>query len=194
SSRNATEGVPYRDSESTQMIDFTQILARDVMQSKLITADPDQSLAEVRHLLFDSHISGAPVVSDGRLVGIVTRSDLVRVEELVEALDGEISQEQRAMQQTDGFRHSSVEGFQGFKKRLSELHVKDAMRAQVVTCSPNTPVSEVAAEMVRHHVHRIVVVEGAAPVGIVSALDLASLVAGKGDGQTRRAGEGSKRL
>lgn len=176
------------------MIDFTQILARDVMQSKLITADPDQSLAEVRHLLFESHISGAPVVSDGKLVGIVTRSDLVRVEELVEALDGEISQEQSAMQQTDGFRHSSVEGFQGFKKQLDELRVKDAMRAQVVTCSPDTPVRGLAGEMVRHHVHRIVVVEGRTPVGIVSALDVAALVAGGGDAETRRGGEGAKRL
>lgn len=174
------------------MTDFQQILARDVMQSKLITADPDQSLAEVRHLLFESHISGVPVVSEGRLVGIVTRSDLVRVEELVEALDGEISQEQRMVQQTDGFRHSSVEGFQGFKKRLSELRVKDAMRAQVLTCSPDTPVGQVAGEMVRHHVHRIVVVEGRAPVGIVSALDVAALVAG--DGETRGGGEGAKRL
>lgn len=172
-------------------MDFDQIRARDVMQSELITADPEQSLAEVRHLLFESHISGAPVVSEGRLIGMVSRSDLVRVEELVESLDGEISAEQRMMQQTDGFRHSSVEGFQGFKKRLSELRVKDAMRAQVVTCSPDTPVDEVAGEMIRHHVHRIVVVEGAAPVGIVSALDVAALVAGSGAGETRRGGERS---
>lgn len=160
------------------MTAFERVTARDVMQSKLITAHPDQSLAEVRHLLFESHISGAPVVSDGRLVGMVSRSDLVRVEELVEALDGEVSQEQGLVQQTDGFRHSSVEGFQGFKKRLSELRVKDAMRAQVLTCSPETTVRQLAGEMVRHHVHRIVVVEGRTPVGIVSALDVAALVAG----------------
>ncbi len=160
-------------------MDFNEVLARDVMQRELITADPDQSLAEVRHLLFQSHISGAPVVCQGRLVGIVSRSDLVRVEELVESLDGEISQEQRLVQQTDGFRHSGVEGFQGFQKRLSQLRVKDAMRAQVLTCAPETPIREVAAEMVRHHVHLIVVVEGPTPVGIVSALDIAALVAGE---------------
>ena len=161
------------------MIDFQKTLARDIMQRELITADPDQSLTEVRHLLIDSLISGAPVVSEGRLVGMVSRSDLVRVEELVEALDGEISQEQLGMQQIDGFRHSSAEGFAGFKKRLSQLRVKDAMRAQVLTCTPDTPIQEVASEMVRHHVHRIVVVEGAKPVGIVSALDVAALVAGQ---------------
>lgn len=161
------------------MTDFKKILARDVMRRDLITADPEQSLAEVRHLLFESHISGAPVVSEGRLIGMVSRSDLVRVEELVEALDGEISQEQRLVQQTDGFRHSSVEGFQGFQKRLSQLRVRDAMRAQVLTCEPHTPIREVAAEMVRHHIHRIVVVEGRTPVGIVSALDIAALVAGE---------------
>jgi CBS domain-containing protein len=33
--------------------------------------------------------------------------------------------------------------------------------------------------MVRHHVHRVVVVEGDKPLGIVSTLDIAALVAGE---------------
>ena len=156
---------------------FSGVLARDIMRRNLITAEPHQSLADLRHLFIESHISGAPVVENGRLAGIVSRSDLVRVEELVEALDAEVAEERFVDKQTDGFSHSDREGFQGFRRRLSELKVKDAMRAQVLTCSPETPVAEVAAEMVRHHVHRIVVVEGDKPIGIVSTLDVAALVA-----------------
>jgi predicted transcriptional regulator len=156
---------------------FPGVLARDVMHRNLITTEPHQSLADLRHLLIESHVSGVPVVDNGRLVGIVSRSDLVRVEELVEALDAEVTEEQLLENQTDGFSHSTGESFRQFRRRLSELTVKDAMRAQVLRCSPDTPVAEIAAEMVRHHVHRIVVVEGEQPVGIVSTLDIAALVA-----------------
>ena len=156
---------------------FDQRTAADIMRRELIAVHPDQPLSEARHLLIESHISGAPVIDDGRLVGIVSRSDLVRVEELVEALDSEISGEVWQERQTDGFRHQRPEGFHGFSKRLNELRVRDAMRAQVLCCAPDSPVREVAAEMVRHHVHRIVVVDGEKPVGIVSSLDIAALVA-----------------
>lgn len=156
---------------------FTGVRAQDIMRRELVTAEPGQSLAELRHLLIESHVSGVPVVEGGRLVGIVSRSDLVRVEELVEALDDEVAEEELQQRETDGFSHARREGFAGFRRRLSELKVKDAMRAQVLTCSPDTPVREVAREMVRHHVHRIVVVDGRKPVGIVSTLDIAALVA-----------------
>jgi predicted transcriptional regulator len=156
---------------------FDERTAADIMRRELIVVRPDQPLSEARHLLIESHISGAPVVDEGRLVGIVSRSDLVRVEELVETLDSEVSGEVWQERQTDGFRHQRPEGFHGFSRRLGDLRVRDAMRAQVICCDPDTAVREVAAEMVRHHVHRIVVVENGAPVGIVSTLDIAALVA-----------------
>ncbi|HUY32467.1 MAG TPA: CBS domain-containing protein [Pirellulales bacterium] len=157
---------------------FAEVLAHDIMRGELICAHPDQSLVELRHLLIESHISGAPVVSEGRLVGIVSRSDLVRVRELLDALDGQVyGSEDWNESQADGFKHPAREEFHGFQKRADQLRVKDAMRAQVLTCSPDTPVVELAAEMVRHHVHRIVVVENDRPIGIISSLDIAELVA-----------------
>jgi CBS domain-containing protein len=160
------------------MSPFERLVAQDIMRSNLITAEPGQSLVELRHLLIESDISGVPVVQEGRLVGVISRSDLVRVEELVESLDAEVSGEHWQENQADGFRHSPPPTFAEFRRRLQDLKVKDAMRAQVVTCSPQTSVTNVAAEMVRHHVHRVVVVEGDKPLGIVSTLDIAALVAG----------------
>lgn len=159
---------------------FAGIFARDIMHRDLIKAHPDQSLAELRHLLIESHISGAPVVDDtGRLAGIVSRSDLVRVEELVESLDEQVSGlEDWLDNQADGFRHSAPQEFHGFVKRLKDLRVKDVMRGQVLTCAPDAPAPQLADEMVRHHVHRIIVVEDGRPIGIVSSLDMTALVAG----------------
>jgi CBS domain-containing protein len=159
---------------------WEKLAAQDVMRRNLITAEPGQSLAELRRLLIESDVSGAPVVDDGRLVGIISRSDLVRVEELFESLDAEVLDEEWQENQADGFLHAPPPTFAEFRRRLSELKVKDAMRSQVVTCSPQTAVTEVAAEMVRHHIHRVVVVDEDKPLGIVSTLDIAALVAGGG--------------
>jgi CBS domain-containing protein len=160
---------------------FSGITASDIMQGDLIVARPEQPLPEVRHMLMQSHITGMPVVSDGRLVGIVSRSDLVRMHELVEAFDAQVADNETWTDaQADGFQHPAPQGFHGFQQRLARLQVRDAMRTQVVTCKPDTPVETIAAEMVKQHVHRIVVVDGDGqkPVGIVSSLDLAALLAG----------------
>ncbi len=116
---------------------FANILARDIMTRDLVTASPEQSLVEVRHSLIEARIGGAPVVSGGRLIGVISRSDLIRIEELVETLDAEVTDsEEWQDDQADGFQHSAPRRFEGFHARLTQLRVKDAMRSQVMTCAP----------------------------------------------------------
>ncbi len=161
------------------MIAVPQLLARQLMQTSLITTTPEARLTEARHQLFEAHIGGLVVVEGNRLVGILSRSDLGRVEDLLETLDGEVTDQREWLaEQADGFQHPSGNDYQGFRHRLAELRVRDAMRTQVITCLPDTPLAEVAGEMIRHHVHRIVVVEGDRPVGVISSLDLVRLLAG----------------
>jgi CBS domain-containing protein len=53
-------------------------LARDVMVSPVITVDEDTGIAELAKLLTEYRIKRVPVVKDARVVGIVSRADLVR--------------------------------------------------------------------------------------------------------------------
>ena len=52
--------------------------AKDVMTSEVISVKPTASLAEIANTLERHRIKRVPVVQDGRLVGIVTRSNLVQ--------------------------------------------------------------------------------------------------------------------
>jgi CBS domain-containing protein len=52
--------------------------AMDVMTTNVITVGPDTSVQEVARILSERGISGVPVVKDGKLVGIVSRANLVR--------------------------------------------------------------------------------------------------------------------
>jgi len=152
-------------------------LAEAIMTRSLVCVHPDQELIEVEQLLIRNHISGAPVVEGERLVGVISRSDIARVEVLMKSLDGQVSDALNWDVQADGFQHSDGQDFQGFRQELGKLHVKDAMHDQVVTCGPKTPVAEVAEQMIRGHIHRVIVVDGTRPVGIVSSLDIVRLVA-----------------
>ena len=148
------------------------IIAKDVMTSPVVCVDANDGLSEVEQCLIDAHVTGLPAVEEGRLVGIITRSDYVRLPILLKAYDEYVSdrQHENGMQQKDRAE------FHEFRSRLGTLTVHDVMTSKVVTCTEDTPVSEIATKMLTHHVHRVVVVDQDRPIGIVGSLDLVKLL------------------
>lgn len=57
----------------------TSVTAKDIMQKPVLAATPQASLRDVATQLVTNEFSGMPVAaSDGRVVGVVTESDIVR--------------------------------------------------------------------------------------------------------------------
>jgi CBS domain-containing protein len=50
----------------------------DVMTEEVITTDEDATIEDVATVMVDQDVSRLPVVADGKLIGIVTKGDLVR--------------------------------------------------------------------------------------------------------------------
>lgn len=55
-----------------------KIRVQEVMSSPLIVAKPDMDIEKVTRLMFDRKIKKLPIVEDGKLVGLVTFTDLLR--------------------------------------------------------------------------------------------------------------------
>lgn len=55
-------------------------LLRDIMTAKPITVSPEDSLGQVLYLLSQYKLSRLPVIEHRKLIGIITRSDILRVE------------------------------------------------------------------------------------------------------------------
>lgn len=142
------------------------IVARDVMKTDVVSVTPNTLLTHLEDTLIGRHISGAPVIEEGRLVGIVSRSDIVRYFSI-----------QRSMQDLLGHKKASDSA----RKHEADPHltVRDIMAESVVTVSPDTAIEDVAGRMVDRRVHRVLVTEGDRVVGLISALDLARLIADK---------------
>ncbi len=52
-------------------------LARDVMTEKVVTIVPGEELESLAEIMVKQRVNPLPVVEDGRLVGIVSRSDII---------------------------------------------------------------------------------------------------------------------
>jgi CBS domain-containing protein len=82
-----TEGDINRISASpaTDVCDFNMyhrvadLPIRDVMTRDVHTVTPDTPIGEVAQKLIDYRIGGVPVIEHGRIVGVITESDLFRV-------------------------------------------------------------------------------------------------------------------
>ena len=82
-----TEGDINRvsDSHVTDVRDFNlyhriaDLPIHDVMTHDVVTVSPDASIGEVAQQLLDHRIGGVPVIEQGRIVGVITESDLFRV-------------------------------------------------------------------------------------------------------------------
>jgi len=117
---------------------------------KLSIADTVMRNERIRHL---------PVLDDnGRLVGIVSQRDLF-LNALVRALG-----------------HGTV----ARDRALGSIAVKEVMTEDVVTTTPETPITAAAQMMVDRKIGCLPVVEGNAVVGILSESDIVSAVA-RGD-------------
>lgn len=51
---------------------------KDVMSAPVVTAAPDADVESLATLMVERHIGRIPIVEDGRLVGVVSKRDIVR--------------------------------------------------------------------------------------------------------------------
>lgn len=153
------------------------IRASDIMESNVRTVDAGMSLAVLEDVFLQQRIGGAPVVERGELVGIVSRSDIVRTLSLDRALTGVVSDFYRQIADESGEGAASQwRDAQGVEEHLAQRRVRDAMTPEIIAVSPDTPVREVARVMLERHIHRVLVTAGKQLVGLISTINLVRLI------------------
>lgn len=152
----------------------------DIMSTDLYSVSPDLPLSELEWELSRRRISGAPVIEDGKLVGMISRADIVRRLGFSHAMSQMALDYYRQLEDANEARdqHDYEKlGDQTLGSQLRTLHVRDAMTSHPITIAPDAPPQAAARLMLDRGVHRIVVVVDTQPVGLVSSFDLVRLVA-----------------
>jgi CBS domain-containing protein len=151
--------------------------ARDVMQTEVVTVRPDMPLSELEEVLLRQHIHGAPVVEGGRVVGIVSRSDVVRQLKLEEQ---RLTDSAYYLEPFDAELRTPEDQnrtFEAVAARIAKLCVHDVMIEDLLSVAPDATLQEVAKVMLERRVRRLLVMEAGALLGLVSSADLLRLFA-----------------
>jgi len=57
---------------------MARVLVDEVMAEPVVTVDPDATMSEAANVMFENRIGAVPVLEDGRIVGILTNSDILQ--------------------------------------------------------------------------------------------------------------------
>jgi len=153
------------------------LIARDIMQAKPRSVSPETTLPELQRTLLSAKMSGFPVVQGGRLVGVVSRSDVVRQLSVEQSLGEVLSDYQREAGGENGDEAFLERVAQHLGRRMEKLRVADVMITSVLSVPPDAPLQLVARTLVDNRIHRLLVVEDGRLLGLISSTDLVRLVA-----------------
>lgn len=146
--------------------------AKDIMTGHVISVIPDTTVEAIARLLTEHRISGVPVVSsreDGRVVGIVSKSDLFLKEK--------------------GIPFSAVKLPELFKQwvdpaQLAEIYesarlhtAADVMTREVMCVEAEDDIGRVAWLMAQCNLKRVPVLHDGVLVGIITRADVIRLLA-----------------
>ena len=138
---------------------------RDIMSSPAVTVRENTPLLEVAKLMVARRIGGVPVVrADGKMVGIVTESDFSAKERGVPF---------SLLRLPHLFGHwLSKDNLERVYDKARDLTASEVMTHDVVTVDEDDAVEAAVKKMCDEHVHRLPVVRGGIPIGMVARHDL----------------------
>lgn len=148
--------------------DVRDLKVGDIMQADWPTLGPEDTVEDAIRLFAQSNISGAPVVENGEIAGIVTEGDLI-------FRDAEIK--------SPGFLDilggiiplGDWEEYRREVLKSAGVTVGEVMTSDPVTVSPDTPLSEAATIMAERRIKLLPVAEEGDLRGVVTRMDIITL-------------------
>lgn len=139
------------------------MIAKDIMHKRVVTVSPRMTLREAVQVFTDKDITGAPVVSEaGEVVGVVSQTDIVRNDRT--SAPAEVP-----------YYHSEPEDMRsrGFHVEMPDYtRVEQVMTPWAISFEEDTPVKVLARQMLKKHIHRVVITREGRLSGIVTSMDM----------------------
>jgi len=147
------------------------------MHRAVLSIGPTTPVAALEDFLVEHRVSGVAVVEGGRLIGVVSRADIVRALSLANALEGLLVEGLTQIDLPGADVPHEIELPQSVGRTLAGKLVRDVMSVAPITVGPDTPLREIAKLMVGAGVHRVFVIDAGSLAGVVTSLDLVREIA-----------------
>ncbi|MFH0710946.1 MAG: CBS domain-containing protein [Candidatus Aenigmatarchaeota archaeon] len=150
-------------------------IAKEFMNQEVVYLHPEAMIFDVARVFSEKGISGAPVVENDKVIGMISLSDIIKFMTL-KLMDAEIiSHEPQGLSFLLLNLVKLGKDFIDFKKeleRISKLEIKYMMSKDIVSIKPDANLIEVAEVMEKHDVNRLPVIEDGRLIGIIARADL----------------------
>lgn len=167
---NSTMSLQTTDRSGLDII--RNIPLENIMSKEVITIHDNWSIKQVAQFFIENNISGAPVACpDGKLVGVVSQSDVVRFESR-----GLTEEEiKKLVQIYYGPYNSEPTGddLKLLEEKSAEIGTVDLIMTPEVFSVPATiSTAEVCEIITNKGIHRLFVTDGPKLIGVVTAMDI----------------------
>ncbi|MHB2016274.1 MAG: CBS domain-containing protein [Candidatus Xenobia bacterium] len=154
----------------------THVTATDCMHRDVVSIHADMQLPDIARTFVRNGISGAPVIeSDGRLVGVISQTDLVRQLARPETQPDPMVYPDFY---SDWISRRLVEEDLVQYEHIAPTTARQLCNRKIYQVDEHTSIPEIVDLMLRTHIHRVIVTRDQKPVGIVTTSDLIRLLPG----------------
>ena len=151
---------------------------KDVMNKDVITCAPGDSLGYISNLFKENHISGLPVVDKGKVVGLVSETDLLKLFKMPEFSNELWLPSPFEIIEIPIRNLVRIEETKKALENLKLRPVEDIMTKDVHVISPEDELENASSIMVKYKVNRLPVIDNGKLVGIVARSDILRGLAG----------------
>jgi len=145
---------------------------KDVMNKDVIICAPDDTLGHIADLYKKNHISGIPVVDKGKVVGLVSETDLIKLFKTPEYSNDLWLPSPFEIIEIPIRNLVKLEETKKFFENMKLRPVKEIMTGTVHAISPDAGLEDASTMMVKYDVNRLPVIENGKLVGIVARSDI----------------------
>lgn len=149
--------------------------AKDLMTTDVKTVEADWPVDRVAQFLIDHEISGAPVVQDGQLVGVISLTDIARYSSTA---GDPASKEPASFYRSELEASYAEEDLDNLRvSQGGETTAEHVMTPQIYDVNEHTSIQQVAQVMHRSGIHRVFVTTNGEVRGVITAMDMLQVVA-----------------
>ncbi|MCZ7400592.1 MAG: CBS domain-containing protein [Candidatus Methanoperedens sp.] len=145
---------------------------KDVMNKDVIICAPNDTLGHLADMFKKNHISGIPVVDKGKVVGLVSETDLIKLFKIPEYSNDLWLPSPFEIIEIPIRDLVKFEETKKFFENMKLRPVKEIMTKTVHAISPDEDLEDASTMMVKYDVNRLPVIENGKLVGIVARSDI----------------------
>ncbi len=145
---------------------------KDIMNKDVVMCKPDDTIGKLSSLLKENHISGLPVVDKGKVVGLVSETDLLKLFKLPEFSNDLWLPSPLEIIEIPIRNIVQIEEKKKALENIKLRPVKDIMTKTIHAISPEDSLEYASSIMVRYKVNRLPVIDNGILVGIVARSDI----------------------